>query len=86
MKDAKGRGVIRLGDKTSHGGEVVSASDSYTVLGKAVALEGDMATCPKCKGKHAIKPVDSTRKHHGKQVAYDGDPTDCGATLISSLA
>ncbi|HAT33402.1 MAG TPA: PAAR domain-containing protein, partial [Janthinobacterium sp.] len=28
MKDAKGRGVIRLGDKTSHGGEVVSASDS----------------------------------------------------------
>ena len=85
MKDEKGRFVVRLGDKTSHGGEVVSASDSYKVMGKAVALEGDMAVCPQCHGKFAIKPVASTRKHHGKQVAYDGDPTDCGATLISSL-
>lgn len=85
MKDAHGRGVIRLGDKTSHGGEVVSASDNYKVLGKAVALEGDLATCPKCGGKHALKPVASTRKHHGKQVAYDGDPTACGATLMSSI-
>ena len=85
MRDEKGRGVIRLGDTTSHGGQVVSASDSYKVMGKAVALEGDMVTCPKCHGEHAIKPVDSTRKHHGKSVAYDGDPTDCGAMLISSL-
>ena len=85
MKDAQGRGVIRLGDKTSHGGEVVSASDSYKVMGKAVALDGDMATCPKCRGQHAIQPVASTRKHHGKQVAYNGVPTDCGATLISSI-
>ena len=52
---------------------------------KAVALEGDLATCPKCSGKHAIKPLDSTRKHRGKQVAYDGDLTDCGATLIASI-
>ena len=85
MKDAGGRGVIRLGDKTSHGGEVVSAADSYTVLGKHVALEGDFATCPKCGGKHAIKPAGSTRKHHGKHVAYHGDPIMCGATLISSI-
>jgi uncharacterized Zn-binding protein involved in type VI secretion len=85
MKDEKGRGVIRLGDKTSHGGEVVSGSTTYKVLGKAVAVEGDMASCPKCKGMFAIKPVDSTRKHHGKQVAYDGDKTECGAKLISSL-
>ena len=85
MKDAKGRGVIRMGDKTSHGGEVVSASDSFTVLGKKVALEGDMATCPKCHGNFPIKPADSTRRHHGKFVAYDGDLTACGARLISSI-
>jgi uncharacterized Zn-binding protein involved in type VI secretion len=85
MKDANGCGVIRLGDKTSHGGEVVSASDTFTVLGKQVALEGDMATCPQCRGKFPIQPAGSTRKHHGKQVAYDGDPTACGAKLISSI-
>ena len=85
MKDEQGRGVIRLGDKTSHGGEVVSASDSYTVLGKAVALEDDMTLCPKCKGQFPIKPADSTSKHHGKHVAYDGDRTACGAKLISSI-
>ena len=85
MKDEKGRGVIRLGDKTSHGGTVISASDSYTVLGKTVALEGDSATCPKCKGTFAIQPQGSTRKHHGKQVAYHDDRTACGATLISSI-
>jgi uncharacterized Zn-binding protein involved in type VI secretion len=85
MKDANGRGVVRLGDKTSHGGEVVSASDSFTVLGKKVALEGDMAMCPQCRGKFPIKPAGSTRKHHGKPVAYDGDMTACGAKLISTI-
>ncbi len=85
MKDEKGRGVVRLGDKTSHGGVVTSACDSFKVMGIAVALEGDMASCPKCRGKFAIQPVGSTRKHHGKAVAYHGDPTACGATLISSL-
>lgn len=85
MKDVKGRGAIRLGDKTSHGGKVVSASDSYTVLGKGVALQGDMTTCPKCKGSFPIETAGSTRKHHGKAVAYDGDVTACGAKLISSI-
>jgi uncharacterized Zn-binding protein involved in type VI secretion len=85
MKDVEGRGVIRLGDKTSHGGEVVSASESFTVMGIAVALDGDMTVCPKCKGRFAIRPLDSSRQHHGKAVAYHDDPTECGATLLSSL-
>jgi uncharacterized Zn-binding protein involved in type VI secretion len=85
MKDAKARGVVRLGDKTSHGGEVVSACSDFKVLGIAVALEGDMTSCPKCGGTHVITPVASTRKHHGKQVAYHDDLTACGATLISSI-
>lgn len=85
MKDENERGVVRLGDKTSHGGEVITASDNFKVMGIAVALEGDMTTCPKCKGQFPITPVNSTRKHHGKAVAYHDDPTACGATLISSL-
>jgi uncharacterized Zn-binding protein involved in type VI secretion len=85
MKDKNGRGVIRLGDKTTHGGEVISAADDFTVLGKKVAVEGDMTTCPKCKGKFAIRPAASDRKHHGKLVAYHDDATECGAKLLSSI-
>jgi len=85
MKDEKGRGVIRLNDKTSHGGHVTTASDDMKAMGIPVALEGDLTSCPQCNGTFAIRPKNSTRRHHGKQVAYHGDPTECGATLISSL-
>lgn len=85
MKDQNGRGVIRLGDKTTHGGEVISAVKDFTVLGKCIAVEGDATYCPKCKGQFPIQPSGSTRKHHGKQVAYDQDLTACGAKLISSV-
>ena len=85
MKDSKDRGVIRLGDKTSHGGQVISASDSFTVRGKAVALNGDMTFCPQCKGTFPIQVGDSERQHHGIQMAYHGDATACGAKLIASI-
>jgi len=85
MKDQDGRGVIRLGDRTTHGGEVISAVKDFTVLGKCVAVEGDMSFCPKCKGQFPIQPSGGNRKHHGKQVAFDQDLTACGAKLISSI-
>jgi uncharacterized Zn-binding protein involved in type VI secretion len=85
MKDQQGRGVVRLGDKTTHGGEVISAAPDFTVLGKRVAVEGDPTYCPKCKGKFPIQLSGSTRRHHGKQVAFDQDLTACGAKLISSI-
>ncbi len=66
---------------------MISASDTLKAMGKGVALEGDMTQCPQCKGQFAIQPNGggSTRKHHGKQVAYHGDTTACGASLIASL-
>ena len=85
MKNSKGLGVIRLGDQTSHGGKVISANPSLKVLGKPVALEGDMTACPQCKGNYPIKTSGSERKHHDKPVAYDGDKAACGAKLISSV-
>lgn len=85
MKDEKGRGVIRVGDKTSHGGEVLTGAADFKVLGKAVAVAGDMASCPKCGGHFAIVAANSTRKHHGKPVAYHEDQTECGAKLLSSI-
>jgi uncharacterized Zn-binding protein involved in type VI secretion len=85
MKDQHGRGVIRIGDKTTHGGEVISAAPDFTVLGKQVALEGDTTYCPQCKGTFSIHPGGDTRRHRGKRVAYHEDLTSCGAKLISSI-
>lgn len=85
MKNSKGKGVIRLGDKTSHGGSVISAATDLKYLGKCVALEGNQVVCPKCKGAFPIKAPGSERKHKGKRVAYDGDKAACGAKLLSSI-
>jgi len=85
MKNSKGRGVIRLGDTTSHGGKVVSACGDFKALGKPIAVNGDLTICPKCKGSFPIQVSSSDRHHHGKAVAYAGDKTTCGATLISSI-
>lgn len=79
------RRVIRLGDKTSHGGEVVSAAENYTIMGKAVARMGDMATCP-IKGHGACEIVegDPYWTINGRNVALEGHKLRCGAALISS--
>lgn len=81
----EGRGIIRIGDKTDHGGTVLAASSGTVVMGKPAALAGDMTLCPKCKGNFPIQPDGAGAKHHGKSYAYDGDLTGCGAKLISSI-
>jgi len=80
----KGRGVIRLNDKTDHGGEVIAASSGTTVMGRTAALEGDMTHCPRCKGDFPIQPDGAGAQHEGRPFAYHGDATACGAKLISS--
>ncbi|WP_028222942.1 PAAR domain-containing protein [Paraburkholderia oxyphila] len=85
MKDQNGRGVIRLNDMTTHGGHVITASDDLKALGAPVALQGHLTECPKCGGQFRIVPENSTRRHHGIPVAFDNDPTECGARLISSI-
>lgn len=85
MKNSKGYGVVRLGDKTTHGGTVISAQPTFKVLGKAVAVEGDFTMCPQCKGTFPIQTVGSDRHHNGRAVAYNGDKAVCGAKLISSI-
>ena len=45
MKDENGRGVIRLHDKTTHGGEVTTACDEIKAMGIPVALKDDMTWC-----------------------------------------
>jgi len=77
--------VIRLGDKTSHGGVVASASMVSDSGGVPIARVGDTVVCP----LHASTPCvivsgDPTMIVDGKPVARHGDLTSCGATLIAS--
>jgi uncharacterized Zn-binding protein involved in type VI secretion len=81
----EGRGVIRLNDKTDHGGRVISASSGSIVMGLPAALEADMTHCPLCKGDFAIEPDGAGAGHKGRPYAYHGDITACGARLITSL-
>lgn len=80
-----GLNVIRLHDKTDHGGQVISASSGTAAMGVIAALQGDLTICPKCKGTFAIKTHSTGALHKGKPYAYDGDLTACGAKLITSL-
>jgi len=82
----EGRGVIRNGDKTDHGGQVISVSSGTIVMGKEAALANDMTYCPQCKGQFPITPDGAGAKHQGRPYAYNNDATACGAHLISSLA
>lgn len=78
--------VIRLGDKTSHDGTVVSAAPTAKINGKNVARLGDEVSCPnKGHGTEKIVEGDPSWLVDGIPVALEGHKTSCGATLISSL-
>ncbi|GHB32993.1 PAAR domain-containing protein [Salinicola rhizosphaerae] len=83
-----GDGMIRLGDATSHGGKVITGQQNYVVHGKPVAVVGDKVTCPK-DGHGSICTIvegHPTLRINGKQVAFHGCHTSCGAALVSSMS
>lgn len=80
------KGVIRLGDATSHGGKVVSTSGTAYVNRIAVARQGDACVCPMIGHTHCvIAEGDPMVLVDGIPVAFEGHKTSCGATLISSV-
>lgn len=82
-----GDGMIRLGDATSHGGKVITGQSTYIVHGKPVAVVGDKVTCPADGhgGVCTIVEGNPTLRINGKQVAFHGCHTSCGAALVSSM-
>lgn len=77
---------IVIGDRTSHGGTVISADNTFDINGKAVARVGDLTVCPKkgCKGVFPIVTGAEDMASMGNPPARHGDKTACGARLISS--
>ncbi len=77
------RPIIRLGDTTSHGGNVTSAADQFKILGIPVARIGDTVACPH-HGTVTIQTGDDDMNIEGRPVAREGDVTSCGASLVPS--
>lgn len=77
---------IVLGDKTDHGGAVLTGSSVTLVDGKLVACVGDSVSCPRKGhgGTTVIATGSSGMVIDGRMVARHGDKTACGATLLSS--
>lgn len=81
MKNEQGLDMVRVGDTTDHGGEVIECADDLKHLGIGVALDGHGVRCPKCGGVFPLL-ASGPRTHHGRRVGYHGDKTGCGATII----
>ena len=79
------KGVIRLGDKTTHGGVVVQVASVSEIDGRRIARIGDQVTCPRCSGRHIIVEGEPTYLDDDIPVALHGHKTSCGASLISSV-
>lgn len=80
--------IITVGDKTDHGGEVVSGSPTHDIGGKAIARLNDKVRCPqfypggKPHGVNKIVSAHETLTAGGIPVAVEGSKTECGCTLI----
>lgn len=76
---------IVLGDVTSSGGRVVTASQFTDIDGKGVARRNDKATCPQHKGVFAIiGGYDPTTIIDDAEVALHGAALECGCQVLAT--
>ncbi|MES2741077.1 MAG: PAAR domain-containing protein [Pseudomonadota bacterium] len=77
-------GFIVVGDRTSHGGEVISSSSRRSIDDIPMARVGDPVSCPRCKRETKILSSRFPQMtDNGVAFAFDQDVTDCGAVLYS---
>ncbi|WP_074388787.1 PAAR domain-containing protein [Mangrovibacter phragmitis] len=80
------KGIIRVGDKTTGGGIVVSGSNKMKFGGVGVARLNDPVICPiPGHTPSFISEGHLTMKDNGLPVAFHGCKCSCGCSLISSL-
>lgn len=71
------------GDKTSHGGVILTGSDRIKVKGRRAARQGDFVSCP-IHGENRILGGTTRMTDGGVPLAQDGDSTECGSVLIAT--
>lgn len=79
------QGFVLLGDKTTHGGEVISASSTMIVNGKRVALVGDEVRCPlPGHGVNLIVDGCPDWSEGDRVMVINGCRCECDCQVISS--
>ena len=75
--------VARLGNTSTHGGQIITASPNVKANGIAVARLGDTFDCP-THGPNPIMSNPVTRNRaNGSPIAVVGAQTQCGAVIIA---
>lgn len=76
--------VARLGDTSSHGGSIISASSDVMANGIGVARAGDSHACPiSGHGVTPLSPITSKSMVNGRLVITVGATAGCGATITT---
>ncbi|MFJ3261739.1 PAAR domain-containing protein [Pseudomonas sp. NPDC086581] len=80
------KGVIRIGDKTTSGGTVLSGSVKMIFAGIGVARVGDPVSCPiPGHGPTVVAEGHPSYEDNGALVAFHGHRCACGCALLTSL-
>lgn len=79
--------IIRKGDKTTHGGTVLTCSEKMKFGGIGVARKGDRVSCPvEGHGPTTIIEGNPDYLDGENPVAFHGHKCGCGCSLISSFS
>ncbi|MBK1615931.1 hypothetical protein CKO44_20980 [Rubrivivax gelatinosus] len=80
------RPYIVVGDRTSHGGNVLEGGTATDSHGRAIARVGDLVSCPRKGHGHLTRIAcgDPALLIDGLPAAREGDRCACGAKLIAS--
>lgn len=80
------KGIIRINDKTTGGGTVLSGSTDMRFDGIGAARLGDPVSCPiPGHGPTVIAEGHPTFKDNGVPLAFHGHRCACGCVLLTSL-
>jgi uncharacterized Zn-binding protein involved in type VI secretion len=75
--------VARIGDKSDHGGVIITSCQKTKAEGPLVARVNDLHSCP-IEG-HGITPIITGSPNHiveGQKTARSTSITGCGASII----
>lgn len=78
-----GLAVARLGDKSDHGGKIISSAQKTFAEGQLIARVNDMHDCP-IPG-HGVTPIQTGSEQHtveGQKTARTSSVCGCGAKII----
>ncbi|KVO40462.1 hypothetical protein WL01_15300 [Burkholderia ubonensis] len=76
--------IACIGDPTTHGGFIITGSDTMDVMGRKAARRGDLVSCP-IEG-HGVNPIiegSDMILDNGVPVALHGHRCACGCQLIA---